>query len=146
MSSLGGPTLNKNSFMSLNCLPSGLQSCFQAIWSFPLYKIYLIYLCSTHSLSTCMYTYNVPWIKSGIWLLFDSEVSPSLSSSGIRSTVIEGRLLSVHNSTTKPPRLDVIFSQQFWIWEGVRSKLGFRSTAKLLLPRCKLPPSSQLFH
>ena len=26
----------------LSCLPSGLQNCFQAIWSFPLYKISLV--------------------------------------------------------------------------------------------------------
>ena len=28
--------------MLLSCLPSGLQSCFQAIRSFPLYKIFLL--------------------------------------------------------------------------------------------------------
>ena len=33
--------LKKNCCISLSCLPSGLQSCFQAIWSFPLYKISL---------------------------------------------------------------------------------------------------------
>ena len=30
--------------ISLNCLPFGLQSCFQGIWSFPLYKISLHFL------------------------------------------------------------------------------------------------------
>ena len=33
--------IEKHCFISLSCLPSGLQSCFQAIWSFPLYKIFL---------------------------------------------------------------------------------------------------------
>ena len=42
-----GRQLNKfkmktNCFISLSCLPSGLQSCFQAIWSFPLYHISLV--------------------------------------------------------------------------------------------------------
>ena len=32
-----------NCCISLSCLPSGLQSCFQAIWSFPLYEISLTY-------------------------------------------------------------------------------------------------------
>ena len=33
---------------------------------------------------------------------------------GIRSTVAEGRLLSVHNSTTKPPRLDFFKCKHFF--------------------------------
>ena len=33
--------MNTNCCFSLSCLPSGLQSCFQAIWTFPLYKISL---------------------------------------------------------------------------------------------------------
>ena len=43
--------------------------------------------------------------------------------SGIQSTEAEGRLLSVHNSTSKPPRLDVFrrslflsFLQNFLLW------------------------------
>ena len=34
--------MKKNCCISLSCLPSGLPSCFQAIWSFPSYKISLI--------------------------------------------------------------------------------------------------------
>ena len=34
--------LKTNCCISLSCLPSGLQSCFQAIWSVPLYKMSLL--------------------------------------------------------------------------------------------------------
>ena len=34
--------MEKNCKISLSCLPSGLQSRFHAIWSFPLYKISLL--------------------------------------------------------------------------------------------------------
>ena len=37
---------------------------------------------------------------------FYSETNNNMVPSGIRSTVAEGRLLLVHNFTTKPPRLD----------------------------------------
>ena len=38
--------MKKKYCLTLSCLPFGLQNCFQAIWSFPLYKISLaVHLC-----------------------------------------------------------------------------------------------------
>ena len=43
--------MKTNFWIPLSCLPSGLQSCSQAIWSFPLYKISLFGGTTNHNLS-----------------------------------------------------------------------------------------------
>ena len=48
-----------NCCISLSCLPSGLQSCFQAIWSFPLVRK-LIFLGMVCAVSVCPTYHCVP--------------------------------------------------------------------------------------
>ena len=56
--------------------------------------------------------------------------------SWIRSTVAEGRLLLVHNSTTKPPRLDVLFGTTCFYRTGI---------LRTSIPRLQLPRLAQSY-